>query len=91
MARKSTSSAATMNTTSTAARTTRTWRSRLSIADAISESVSSAFARPGRAALTALGTMLGITTLVATVGLSRTAGFQIVDRFDELAATGWIG
>ena len=87
MARKSTSSAATMNTTSTAARATRTWRSRLSIADAISESVSSAFARPGRAALTALGTMLGITTLVATVGLSRTAGFQIVDRFDELAAT----
>jgi putative ABC transport system permease protein/macrolide transport system ATP-binding/permease protein len=37
--------------------------------------------------LTALGTRLGIATLVATVGLSRTAGFQIVDRFDELAAT----
>lgn len=55
--------------------------------DLLDESIMSAFARPGRAALTALGTLLGIATLVATVGLSRTAGFQIVDRFDELAAT----
>lgn len=55
--------------------------------DLWSEAVASAFSRPGRAALTAIGTILGLATLVATVGLSRTAGFQIVDRFDSLAAT----
>ncbi len=31
--------------------------------------------------------MLGIAALVATLGVSRTAGSQIVGRFDELAAT----
>lgn len=55
--------------------------------DLVDEALSSAFARPGRALLTALGTVLGIVTLVATAGLSRTAGQQIVDRFDELAAS----
>lgn len=44
-------------------------------------------ARPARAVLTALGTVLGIAALVATVGLSSTAGNQIVGRFDRLVAT----
>ena len=44
-------------------------------------------ARPARAALTALGTVLGIAALVATVGLASTAGAQIVNRLDQLAAT----
>jgi putative ABC transport system permease protein len=34
-----------------------------------------------------LGTVLGIASLVATLGISRTAGNQIVGRFSELAAT----
>ncbi|MFZ2345774.1 MAG: ABC transporter permease, partial [Candidatus Microthrix parvicella] len=62
-------------------------RSSIAAIDLIDEALSSAFARPGRAVLTALGTVLGIVTLVATAGLSRTAGQQIVDRFDELAAS----
>ena len=62
-------------------------RSGLALRDLVDEALSSAFARPGRAVLTALGTVLGIVTLVATAGLSRTAGQQIVDRFDELAAS----
>ncbi|MCB1026285.1 MAG: ABC transporter permease [Microthrixaceae bacterium] len=62
-------------------------RSALATVDLVDEALSSAFARPGRALLTALGTVLGIVTLVATAGLSRTAGQQIVDRFDELAAS----
>jgi ABC-type antimicrobial peptide transport system permease subunit len=45
------------------------------------------FARPGRTALTVFGTVIGLAALVATLGLSRTAGNQIVGRFDELAAT----
>lgn len=59
----------------------------MSLRDLWEEALFSSFARPGRAALTALGTVIGIATLVTTVGLSRTAGRQIVDRFDELAAT----
>ena len=51
------------------------------------ETLAGVFARPARAALTTLGTVLGIASLVATLGISRTAGSQIVGRFDELAAT----
>lgn len=60
---------------------------RISPRDLISEAVAGVFARPGRTALTVLGTVLGIGALVATLGLARTAGNQIVGRFDELAAT----
>lgn len=55
--------------------------------DLIAESIAGIFARPGRTALTILGTVLGIGALVATLGVARTAGNQIVGRFDELAAT----
>lgn len=55
--------------------------------DIFSEALAAILARPQRAALTALGTVVGIAALVATVGLSTTAGAQIVSRFDELAAT----
>jgi ABC-type lipoprotein release transport system permease subunit len=37
--------------------------------------------------LTVLGTVVGIAALVATLGLSKTAGNQIVGRFSEVAAT----
>ena len=45
------------------------------------------FARPGRMILTVLGTVVGLAALVATVGLSSTAGNRIAGRFDEMAAT----
>lgn len=60
---------------------------RLSVRDLMSESVAGIFARPTRTGLTVLGTVLGIGALVATLGVARTAGNQIVGRFDELAAT----
>ena len=59
----------------------------MAVRDLASESLAGLLARPGRALLTALGTVLGIGALVATLGVSRTAGNQIVGRFDELAAT----
>jgi ABC-type antimicrobial peptide transport system permease subunit len=59
----------------------------LSPRDLIEEALASLTARPGRAVLTALGTVLGVAALVATLGLSKTAGNQIVGRFDALAAT----
>jgi ABC-type antimicrobial peptide transport system permease subunit len=64
-----------------------TRRSRLRFADLYDETLAGIFARPGRAALTTAGTVIGLASLVATLGISRTAGNQIVERFDELQAT----
>ena len=55
--------------------------------DALAESLAGLAARPGRTVLTVLGTVLGIAALVATLGISKTAGNQIVGEFDALAAT----
>jgi macrolide transport system ATP-binding/permease protein len=59
----------------------------MSFRDLLLEAFAGIFARPGRMVLTILGTMIGLSALVATLGLSRTASHQIVGRFDELAAT----
>jgi macrolide transport system ATP-binding/permease protein len=59
----------------------------VTVTDLADESIAGLFARPGRMMLTVLGTVIGLAALVATVGLSRTAGNRIVGRFDELAAT----
>lgn len=61
--------------------------SRLRIRDTFDEVLAGVLAKPARAALTTLGTVLGLASLVATVGISQTAGEQIVGRFDELRAT----
>ena len=62
-------------------------KSRFALRDLIAEATSGMLARPGRTALTVLGTVLGVAALVATLGLAETAGNQIVTRFDALAAT----
>ena len=51
------------------------------------EAVAGLFSRPGRTALTVLGTVIGLGALVATLGLTRTADNRIVGRFDEVVAT----
>jgi len=61
--------------------------STISTADLVNEAIAGLFSRPSRTILTVLGTMIGLTALVATLGLSRSAGNQIVGRFDEIAAT----
>ncbi|RBQ21998.1 ABC transporter permease [Spongiactinospora rosea] len=55
--------------------------------DLWAEAVAGVLARPLRTALTTLGTVLGIATLVITLGVAATAGNRIVGRFDELTAT----
>lgn len=55
--------------------------------DQWTEALAGVLARPVRSALTTLGTVLGITTLVITIGVASTAGNQIVGRFDALTAT----
>lgn len=62
-------------------------RAHLRLGDLWREAGAALTARPARTLLTALGTVLGVAALVATLGLARTAGNQIVTRFDELAAT----
>lgn len=62
-------------------------RPRVALGDLVSEALAGVFSRPARTALTVAGTVIGIAALVATIGLSKTAGNRIVGRFDLLAAT----
>lgn len=62
-------------------------RSRFRAGDAVDEVLAGIFSRPTRALLTTLGTVLGLASLIVTVGVSRTAGSQIIDQFDELRAS----
>jgi macrolide transport system ATP-binding/permease protein len=60
---------------------------RLPPRELVREAAAGLLARPTRVALTVLGTVIGVGALVATLGLSKTAGNQIVGRFSEVAAT----
>jgi len=51
------------------------------------EALTGILQRPGRSALTAVGTVLGVATFVAVLGLTATAGSQIDRRFTALSAT----
>ena len=62
-------------------------RARMRTQDLVAEALAGLLARPARVALTVLGTVIGVGALVATLGLSKTAGNQIVGRFDALSAT----
>jgi macrolide transport system ATP-binding/permease protein len=62
-------------------------RSGISIRDLLNEALAGMFARPGRMMLTVLGIVIGLTALVATLGLTRTSGNRIISQFDQLAAT----
>jgi putative ABC transport system permease protein len=62
-------------------------QSRLTPGDLLDEALAGVSARPARLVLTTLGTVLGIGSLVATIGLGQTASGQISQRFDAVAAT----
>jgi hypothetical protein len=59
----------------------------MGLRDLLAEALAGLSARPSRVALTVLGTVIGVGALVATLGLSKTAGNQIQGRFDALSAT----
>ncbi len=61
--------------------------SRLSLRDLLSEALAGMLQRPARSALTGLGTVLGVGTFVAILGLTATASSQIDSRFNALTAT----
>ncbi|MFZ2650827.1 MAG: ATP-binding cassette domain-containing protein [Burkholderiaceae bacterium] len=62
-------------------------QSGISIRDLLGEALAGMFSRPGRMVLTVLGVVIGLAALVATLGLTRTAGNRIISQFDRLAAT----
>jgi macrolide transport system ATP-binding/permease protein len=59
----------------------------ITVRDLLGEALAGMFSRPGRMVLTVLGVVIGMTALVATLGLTRTAGNRIISQFDQLAAT----
>ncbi|MCQ3813427.1 MAG: ABC transporter permease [Acidimicrobiia bacterium] len=71
----------------TANQVERVSKARFDLRDLIAEALAGLFARPGRALLTVLGAVLGIASLVATLGVAQTAGNQIISTFNELSAT----
>ncbi|PRY31905.1 ABC transporter permease [Pseudosporangium ferrugineum] len=62
-------------------------RTGVRLRDLLGEALGGIGSRPARTALTVLGTVLGIGTLVTTLGVSATAGNQIAGRFDAATAT----
>lgn len=55
--------------------------------DVLGQAVSTPLSRPGRSLLTTLGTVLGVALLVASLGLTASAGARINRRFDALLST----
>lgn len=60
---------------------------RFSFQDLVAEASAGIGARPTRLIMTTLGTVLGIGSLVVTVGFAQTAAGQIARQFDAVAAT----
>src|ERR1700757_979889 len=62
-------------------------QSRLTARDATAEAVAGIVQRPGRAALTMLGTVLGVGAFVAVLGMTATGAGQISHQFTVLEDT----
>ena len=62
-------------------------RDRFSFQDLLAEASAGIGARPSRLVMTTLGTVLGIGSLVVTIGFAQTAAGQIARQFDAVAAT----
>jgi macrolide transport system ATP-binding/permease protein len=75
------------NLTTAEARKRTVSHSGMTVRDLLNEALAGMFSRPGRMVLTVLGVVIGITALVATLGLTRTAGNRVISQFDQLAAT----
>lgn len=60
---------------------------RVSLRTLVHEAFEGVGARPSRLIITLIGTVLGIASLVATIGFAQTAAGQISQQFDALSAT----
>ena len=52
----------------------------ITMRDLVFEAIAGAIARPTRMALTVLGIVIGMSALVATIGMTRTAGNRIISQ-----------
>lgn len=59
----------------------------LRLQDLLAEATADIGSRPARLVMTMLGTVLGIASLVATLGFAQTAAMQIERQFDSSAST----
>lgn len=69
------------------ARRRRTGRARVGAVEQARQAIGAVVARPARLALTTAGVVLGVGSLVATLGLASTGAAQVSHRFDLIAAT----
>ena len=60
---------------------------RFTFQDLVAEATADIGSRPARLIMTTLGTVLGIGSLVATIGFAQTAAAQIAAQFDAAAST----
>lgn len=60
---------------------------RFTFQDLVAEATADIGSRPARLVMTILGTVLGIASLVATIGFAQTAAGQIARQFDGAAST----
>ncbi|ALJ20962.1 ABC transporter permease [Microbacterium sp. No. 7] len=60
---------------------------RFTFQDLVAEATADIGSRPSRLVMTTLGTVLGIGSLVATIGFAQTAAGQIASQFNAAAAT----
>ncbi len=60
---------------------------RFTFQDLVAEATSDIGSRPARLVMTTIGTVLGIGSLVATIGFAQTAAGRIASQFDAAAAT----
>lgn len=60
---------------------------RFTFQDLVAEATADIGSRPGRLVMTMLGTVLGVGSLVATIGFAQTAAGQIASQFDAVSAT----
>ena len=65
----------------------QTAKSGFTFRDLIHESLEGVGSKPSRLFITLFGTVLGIASLVATLGLAQTTAGQIAKNFDMIQAT----
>jgi len=66
---------------------TRANPDRFRFVDLVAEATSEVSARPVRLLASVIGTVLGVSALIATIGLSQTSAHQIAEQFDSRAGT----
>ncbi|HLF43065.1 MAG TPA: ABC transporter permease [Acidimicrobiia bacterium] len=60
---------------------------RLSLLDLVDEAIAGLLMRPGRTALTILGSVVGMAAIIATIGIAQSSEDRILSRFEEFGGS----